>query len=94
MLPSTPDARADFGRYRDQRNLHRKLTLECHGGSFDALTAAEFTVLGVEAELTGMREQLDFMRSEGMLTDAQIEAAENCIAWGEALLSLIPKAAA
>lgn len=88
MLPSGQQARNDFARYRDQRNLHRRLIMDRAGAD---LKAAEFPILAMEAEMTGLREQLDFMRSEGMLSDAQIEAAQNCIAWGEALLTLIPE---
>lgn len=94
MLPSTQQGRIDYGRCREQRSLHRRMILEAAGGDTDQLKARELPILAMEAELSGLREQLDFMRSEGMLSDAQIEAAENCIAWGEALLGLLPKAAA
>ena len=94
MLPESLQGRVDYMKYRDQRSFHRTLILESCAGDMGHLKAREFPILALEAELSGLREQLDFMRSEGMLTPAQIEAAENCIAWGDSLLSLLPGEAA
>ena len=94
MLPNTQQGRVDYVRYRDQRNLHRSIILNANGGDQENLKAREFPILAMEAELSGLREQMDAMQAEGMLTPAQIVAAENCIAWGETLLALIPEVAA
>ena len=89
MLPDTQQGRIDYARYRDQRNLHRSLILESNGGDQGDLTAREFAILAMEAEQSGLREQVDSMVSDGMLTPDMVEAAKNCVAWGEALLALI-----
>jgi len=91
MLPESKTGRVDYLRYREQRSLHRELTLECNAGDLDLLKNRELGMLAMEAELAGLREQMDFLAGEGFLTAEQIEAAENCIGWGNALLNLMPQ---
>ena len=87
MLPENLEGRTDYLRYRTQRTLHRELVLESRGE--DGLKTQELSVLAMEAEMTGLREQMDFLISEGMLKPEQIEALQNAIAWGEAFLKTL-----
>lgn len=89
MLPETADGRSSYITYRDHRSMWRKNDLEFHG--IDALKARSFWLLALDADLAGLKEQVDFMQSEGYLSPEQVEAAENVFGWAKVLLSTIPE---
>lgn len=92
MLPDRPDARMTFMGIRDCRARWRKWDLEAHGP--ESVKAEALKMLDSSADLEAFREQVDFMRSEGLLTPPMEEAAGNVIAWAEALqavLSQVPR---
>ena len=79
-----------FLSFRDYRSRWRQSDLEYRGE--DGFKARATQSLALESELAGFQEQVEFMRSEDLLTPEQIEAANNCIGWGKVLLSTIPEA--
>jgi len=88
MLPDNPDGRNTFMAIRDYRARWRKWTLESQGA--DRVKEEALIMLRSSADLEAFREQIDFMRSEGFLTEPMNEAASNVIAWAEALQTLLP----
>lgn len=91
MLPETKDGRHLFTVLRDHHSRWRRWTLDFHQGDVGVLRARAVRTLALSADLAELREQVDFMRSEGMLTPDQIEASENCFGWAKALLATIPE---
>lgn len=91
MLPNTKDGKDLFFSMREHHNRWRQWTLEFNVGDADLLKARAVRALALEADMAGLREQVEFMASEGMLTPEQVEAAENCFGWGAALLATIPE---
>lgn len=92
MLPETKDGRGLFSSLREHHSRWRQWTLEFNHGDMDLLKARAVRALALEADLAGLREQVEWMHSEGMLTPAQLEAAQNCFGWGAQLLATIPEA--
>lgn len=86
MLPSDPDARRLFFDMRDCRNRHREMLLMTCGGDMEALRAKTLDDLQYESELATFLELVDFARSNGWLDEAQLEAANNAIAWAKAVI--------
>lgn len=89
MLPDNPQGRADYIRAREQRNLHRELILDGNHGDMETLKARELEVMAMEAEMSGLREQMDFLVSIGGLTQEQTDALGHAIGWGEAFLQTL-----
>lgn len=87
MLPNSHDARAHFMGIRDFRARWRKWDLENHGP--ETVKREALKMLDSSADLEAFREQVDFMRSEGLLTTPMEEAAGNVIAWAEALQTIL-----
>lgn len=93
MLPETKDGRDLFNRIRENRSRWRQWNLERNQGDMEALKREELTQLALESDLAGFRESFQFLKSEDMLTPEQIEAGENLIGWGKAMLATLPEAA-
>lgn len=93
MLPETKDGRDSFMRIREYRSRWRKDTLDFHHGDMDLLKARALQSLALSSDLAELREQVEFMRSEDMLTPQQLEAAENCFGWAKTLLATVPEGA-
>ena len=49
------------------------------------LKREELGQLELEADLAGLKEMLEFMESEEMLTPEQIEAGKNIVGWADIL---------
>lgn len=90
MLPETKDGKDLFFSMREQRNRWRQWTIELNEGGAELLKFRAMQALALDADLSSLREQVEFMVSEGMLTPDQLEAAQNCFGWGAALLATIP----
>lgn len=91
MLPETKDGRDLFNRIRENRSRWRQWNLGRNHGDMEALKREELSQLSLEADLPGFRESFEFMKSEGMLSPEQVEAGENLIGWGKAMLATIPE---
>jgi len=89
VLPDSQEARALYVDLRDARNRHRQWALSSSKGDMDALKVHVLDVLSLDSEMAGLREQVDFAISEGLLTPEQIEAAHHAIAWGDTLRALL-----
>ena len=89
MLNLSKDGQSLFLTFRDHRSTWRKNDLSYRGE--EGLKARAVQSLALEAELSSLQEQVEFMRSEGMLSAEQEEAATNCIGWGKVLLNTIPE---
>ena len=87
MLPSSRDGRRSYVQIRDFRSRWREWALKAHGP--DRVKSESFVMLDSACDLEDLREQLDFMRSEGLLTAPMEEAAGNVIAWAEALQTIL-----
>ncbi|GEM_PF-5195960 len=91
MLPETKDGRDLFSTLREHHSRWRRDTLYWNGGDMDLLKAREVQSLALSADLPELRERVEFMASEDMLTPAQTEAALNCFGWAKILLATIPE---
>ena len=87
MLPATKDGKELYGSVREVRNRWRAWAeFECPQTP-EAKRNMEMTHLELDCELSSLREVVDFMTEENMLTPEQIEAANNIFGWADVLRS-------
>ena len=85
MLPTTKDGQELFASIRENRSRWREWNLSRFKGDMAELKREELGQLELEADLAGLKEMLEFMESEEMLTPEQIEAGKNIIGWADIL---------
>ena len=74
---------------RDFRVRMRKMALARFMGDVDEFESWSLGNLETEAEMSSFQEEVDFAASEGHLTAATKEAADNVLAWAAVLRGLL-----
>lgn len=85
MLPETQEGRALYVSSREFRNRMREIDLRRVGGDLDAFARGQREYLISDLDMEFIREQSDFMKSEGQLTSEAQEALDSLFGWAEEL---------
>ena len=85
MLPATRDGKELYGETREVRNRWR-IWAEFDGKKTrEEKVQMEMYHLELDCELHSLREVVDFMTEENMLTAEQIDMANNIFGWADVL---------
>lgn len=87
MLPATKDGKELYSSMREVRNRWRAWAEFESPRTREEKVDMEMRHLSTDCELSSLREVVDFMTEENMLTPEQIEAANNIFGWADVLRS-------
>ena len=93
MLPENEFARVSYVEMRDARSRDRQMMIKGVAGDLDAFNATARSRMAIDAELSDLRESVDFAIAEGGILTPEMEYAANAaISWGMELKKLIEAA--